>query len=161
LSTGVKIAIGAVTVGALIFGIKKFIDSTSGFDFEPVRYGLPSVKGSVVILPVVVRFNNPTPLDINLNQFLANIFYLKDKTFQQVARINQRLSVPKGVSEQVFLVDISLSDIFSGGAFWTSLINTLTTKQITIRADVTANYGGIAISPKPFIQQIDIPLGNV
>lgn len=157
MSTLFKFGIAAAAVGLAVWGVKAAMAAANAFTFEPVKYGIPKISNWIVNLPIIVRFNNPTPLAINIDNIHADVFLWKVNKFEKVAQVVQALSIPAGQSDQVIMAQLDIRGLFSGNIL-TTILNTLNDKTVKIRTDVTATYGGITISPSPFVQDIQLQM---
>jgi len=158
LGTLLKLSIGAAVIGLgfLAYRASKF--ALANFDFKIVGYGKPIVSNLSVTIPIVIKFTNPTPIPISLDQVLADIYIKKNGAYVKAAQINQPVNIPAGVSNQNIFPVIDLNSIFGGNILDTinSITSTIQSRILNIRTDVTILYKGIAFPRQSFIQ--DLPL---
>ncbi len=155
MSTLVKVGILAAIVGVAYLGFNKAKALISAFTFSISRYGIPQIKNSVVYLPILVHFKNPSTVPLSIDQIFAEIFLWKVNTYQKVAQVSQPLSIPPGESDQTVNAAISLSDLF-GGNIVATLQNIFGTKKASIRTTVTITYAGVSLPSQSFDQTVDI-----
>lgn len=158
LGTILKLSIGAaiIGIGILVYRAAKY--AIANFDFQIVGYGKPTVNNSSITVPIQIQFTNPTPIPINIDQLLADIYIKKNTSYVKAATINQALSIPPGKTTQIIYPVIDINSIFGG-----SLIDTLTaitqsmqSKMLSVRTDVKVIYKGIPLPTQSFTQ--DTPL---
>jgi hypothetical protein len=155
LNTFLKIGIGAALVGGVLYGVKKAHEYINTFRAEVSRYGIPTINQAIVYLPIAVKFNNPTTLSVHINDIVADVFILKNNAYVQAARVNQALTIPPGVSEQVITAAINLKNIL-GGNILNFAANLINTKSLQIRTDVHVNYLGIPLPKQTFSNKVDL-----
>jgi hypothetical protein len=132
--------------------------AAANFGYSIVGYGSPGVDGFNVTLPIIIRFNNPTPVAANVDNITANIFINEAGKWVQSAKINQPLSVPAGVSDQKINAKIDLSSFFKGGVLSVlqEAANIYATKFLQVRTDVTVTYGPLTLPAQSFTSNIQI-----
>lgn len=158
LGTIIKLSIGAVIVGLgfLAYRASKF--ALANFDFKIVGYGKPTISNLRLTVPIVIKFTNPTPIPISLDQVLADIYINKNGQYVKAAQINQPINIPAGTTNQNIFPVIDLNSIFGGNVLDTinSIASVMKTKVVNVRTDVTTIFKGIALPRQTFIQ--DVPL---
>lgn len=158
MNTLTKIGIAGAIIGLVVWGAKAAQRTLSDFQFDVVGYGKPSLIGSLLTVPLQMRYKNPTPLPISVDRLTADIFLLKNNQFIQAANINQPVSIPPGESNQWVYPTLNLQNIF-GGDLTTTLVaiqQILASKKLTIRTDAIAEYKGITLPKQSFTNQVDI-----
>lgn len=143
----------------MVWGVKEVKKKLANFSFEVVGYGKPSLSGNLLTVPLKVRFNNPTPLPINIDNLLANIYLLKNNQFVYAAQVNQPVSMPTGIGETMLYPVIDIKSLFGGDLISTlTFINSTlnTTKKLTVRTDVTTTYKGVPLPSQSFTNTIDL-----
>lgn len=123
------------------------------FTFDIVGYGKPSLNGFMLSVPLSIRFKNPTPLKINVDNMLAEIYVRKGDSYVKAATINQPILIPSGESTQTITPSLDIKSIFGGNLLdtATAIASIVNGKKVFVRTDVTITYKGVTI-PK---QQID------
>lgn len=158
MTTGLKVGIGVGLLAALAaWGVSAAKKVAANFTFDLVGFGKPTLKNFMLTVPTQVRFNNPTSLAINLDNITVDLYVLKNSTFVKAARISQSLTIPAGVSVQPLYPEINIKNLFGGDIMDTILAasNALTTKFITVKAEVRITYNGVNL-PTQFIPQQDL-----
>ncbi len=117
------------------------------FTFDIIGYGKPSLSNYVLSVPLSIRFKNPTPFKINVDNLLAEIFVLKGNEYVKAATINQPIIIESGESTQVITPSIDIKSIFAGNIADTlaAVANIIAGKKVFIRTDITITYKGVTI----------------
>lgn len=156
--TVVKIGIAGGLMYGLYWLYNQAKDISSQFGLEIQGYGMPSVKGYTIDMPVNVKFNNPTSFSANLDNVSGQV-YVSKNGWQQVAMFSQPLTIPPGKNVVPIKVRIDLSKIFSGGSILDTAKSFLTDyalKSIQVRTDLQVTKAGFTYKPDPFIKNISI-----
>jgi hypothetical protein len=153
-----KLSIGAVIIGLGFLAYRAAKYAMANFDFKIVGYGKPTVSNASVTVPIQIQFSNPTPIPINLDQVIAEIYIKKNNTYVKAATVNQPLSIGPGKTTQNIYPVINLNNIFGGNLLDTinSISAILSSRVVNIRTDVTTIFKGIALPMQSFEQ--DMPL---
>jgi len=122
------------------------------FSFKALGFGKPSISKGYLTVPVLVELNNPTPLAVNLDALLIDLYLQKGNDWVKAATVNQALQAPAGISQQALFPIINLKQIFGGDLLNTlqTLQQSLSNRSVTIKAEITGRYAGITI-PKQFV----------
>lgn len=154
MNLATKIIIGAGAVGLVIWGAAK--KAAQGFTFQITGYGPPSLSNFILTVPLKVSFHNPTPIPLNINQFIADIFLLKNNAFVKGARIDQPLSIPGGDSVQTISAKVDIKSLFGGNVLdtLTAVENILVSKVVSVKTDVTIRYGAATLPVQTFTQDL-------
>lgn len=154
----VKVGIGAAVIGALMWGWKTAKSAMTDFKFEIVAYGKPKLSGSFLTVPLQIKFTNPTPLPISIDQINANAFINKNGRWVHAANVHQPLTLPSGESFQIISPALNVGSIFGGNIFETlvSVSNALQSKTLDIATEVVITYKGISLPKKSFTNTIQL-----
>lgn len=155
----IKLGFGAAVVAVLFYGYSAVKKAAESFGFQIVGYGTPQFNGlNDIDLPVVIRFNNPSPVAVQITNVSAQLYVNMGGTWQKTATVNQPLSVPAGTSDQKVNAKIDLSSFFKGGllSLLTTANTVLATKSIPVRADVTVTVGNLQFPAQTFTQSIQV-----
>lgn len=128
---GYAISQGAKKLGALNYSIKGF--------------GLPTLAGTEVTLPVIIHFSNPSPVSVTISRIQIMMSYLQGANWIQAGSLDEsNFTLQSGDSDVTVYPKLDLKALFS------NIISTLTTalfnKAIKIKADVTITMAGISAS---------------
>ncbi len=147
MNTIVKIAIGAGAIGAIFWGVTAAQKALKDFQFDLVGYGKPTIKNLMLTVPLQIRFKNPTPIPISIDQLIADIFLLKGSEFVPAAKINQPVVIEPGESFQVITPVLNLQAVFGGNIFDTLKAAAIiaANRTVTLRTDVIAIYKGVSL----------------
>lgn len=151
--------IGAAVVAGLIYGLTAIKQAAASFGYQIVGYGSPSFNGwNDITLPIVIRFNNPSPVAVSVSNISAQLYVNMGGAWQPTASISQPLSVPAGVSDQKVNAKIDLSSFFKGGLLnLLATANTvIATKSIPVKADVVVTVGNLQFPSQTFTQNIQV-----
>lgn len=150
-----KAGIFAVAVGLLIWGANQARTAVAQFAYKVVGYGKPSIKAFILQVPIIVRFTNPLPLGTTIDRFIADVFLKRGNQYQWIGKLDQAVTIPTGVSDQVLVPALDLQRLISGNIL--DVVNQLSsTGTIELRTDVTAIYGGIALPTQSFTNKITL-----
>lgn len=154
MNLATKILIGAGAVGLVIWGAAK--TAAQGFTFHITGYGPPSISNFILTIPLKVTFHNPTPIPVNVDQFIADIYVLKNNAFVKGARIDQPLNVPGGDSIQTIAAKVDIKSLFGGNLLdtLTAVENILASKTVRVKTDVTIRYGAVTLPVQTFTQDL-------
>ncbi|MGL6121679.1 MAG: hypothetical protein ACRC1W_01320 [Shewanella sp.] len=158
LNTITKLGIAAGVIALVVWGAKAAQKTLSAFQFDIVGYGKPSLLGTMLTVPFQIRYKNPTPLPISVDQLTADIYLNKNGTFVQAARVNQPVTLQPGESTQWLSPTLNLENVF-GGNFLNTLAaiqHVLLSKKLTIRTDAIAVFKGVALPSQSFTNTIDL-----
>lgn len=146
----------AALVGLVVWGTKQAKNAIAGFSFEIAGYGRPTLKNYMLTIPLQVRFDNPTPFPINIDNLIADVYVLKNDQYVRSARVSQAVSLAPGISEQTIYPTLDLASLFGGNVLntLTALRSVIEQKVLKIKADVTATYGNITLPTQTFIQDV-------
>lgn len=130
--------------GALIWAYKYAQEAFADFAYKIVGYGIPSIDANYrLTLPVKIRFNNPTPVTIEVDNVLIDVYLLKQEVFEHVGRVSTPITLEPGTSTKDVAPVINLQSIFGG--LMQTVSNALKTKALTLRTDVTVTYKGFTL----------------
>lgn len=130
----------------------------ANFDVEIAGYGTPKISNLSITVPLVIKFKNPTPIPIYADKVLAEIYVKKNNTFVKAATVNQALTINPGTSTQNVFPVIDIKNLFGGNVFdtFTSITSALNSKNITVKADVTVLYKGIALPTQTLTEELPL-----
>lgn len=153
-----KLGVVAALVGLVVWGSQKAKAAVAGFSFDIVGYGLPTLKGLMLTVPLQVQFQNPSPFPINIDNLLADLYVLKGDQYVKAGRVSQAVRIGAGKSEQTVYPTIDLAALFGGNILSTisAIRDALNMRTIKTRADVTVTYGHLTIGPKTFTDELVI-----
>lgn len=153
-----KIGIVGGIVALLVWGSEQAKKMLGAFSFDVVGYGKPSLRSMFLTVPLQIKFKNPTPVPINIDRLIGDVYLEKNGQFVPAAKVDTPVSMPPGTTTQWIMPEANLQNIFGG-----NLLNTLTaaqqimqTKKFKIRSDVTVYYKGIALPMQSITNEIDI-----
>ncbi len=155
MKTVLKLGIVASVIGLIAIGLQKASNMAGGFQVDILKYGLPKLSSGVITLPIAVKFVNPSPIAINIQQFVADIELFKVSAFQKIAQVNHPLTIAPGESVQIIYAQLSLKDLFAGN-LWDFAKSTVSAQSVKIRTNITAVWNGIPIKPEPFLEVITL-----
>lgn len=149
MGTALRIALVATILGGAYW---LFNQAKQAFSLSIVRYGSPHINGASVTLPITIRFNNPTPFPINLDSLHADIFLQKYGQWVRAGVVDQPISIQSGISDGVITPKIDLGVVLGGGipVLLSMITSALSTKSLSVRADVTARYGSLILPTQSF-----------
>lgn len=158
MNTIVKVGIVAGLVGLWVWGKDAILGALSDFKLDIVAIGKPTLSAMVLTVPLQIRFKNPTPLPITLDQFRADIYIDKNGQFVPGATINQPLKIQPGVSLEWVVPSVNIPSIFGGNLIETAkaVQQIIANKKFRIRADITAIYKGVEIPQQSFTEDVKI-----
>lgn len=140
----VKTGLIAAGVGALIWAYRSAREAFADFAYKVVGYGIPSIDSNYrLTLPVKIRFTNPTPLTIQVDNVLIDVYLLKQAVFEHVGHISTPITLQPGATTKDLVPIINLQNVF-GGLFQT-VSSALKNKTLTLRTDVTVTYKGFTL----------------
>ena len=142
---------------AIAAGLNKI---SSAFTFSITGYGVPTVNGWNVSLPVAVRFVNPLPVGIDIDQVTATLYLTKNDQWVQVGNVQQPISIGGGTSDINITAQLNLQD-YLGGSILDSLktlYSSLQSKSIAVRTDVSATYAGLTLPTQSITQNVSLPI---
>lgn len=144
MSSLVKVGLFAAGAYALYSLYRAAQTAFADFAYKIVGYGIPSIDSSYrVTLPVKIRFTNPTPLTIQLDNVLIDVYLLKPEGFVHVGQVSTPLTLAPGSSTHDIMPMIDLQSVFGG--FAQTVRNALSAKALTLRTDVTVTYKGVTL----------------
>lgn len=154
MNTVLKLGLFAA-IGLLVWGVAKAVDK---FTVELISFGKPSLRNYALTVPLVIRFNNPTPVPVSIDRFFADIFVKKGDQFVKAGVLNQPLDIPGGVSDGVLFPVINLDTIFGGNFLNTAsfVAELLRQKIVTVRVDYTPIIQGVALPVQSFTDTVDL-----
>jgi hypothetical protein len=145
-------------IALLVWGAKAAQKTLSDFRFDIVGYGKPTINGWNLTVPLQIKYKNPTPLPINVDQLIGDIYLNKNGTFVLAAKVNQPVTLDPGTSLQWLYPALDLQAVFGGSLANTILAiqEVINRKTLTIRSDITAVYGGITLPMQSITNEIDL-----
>lgn len=148
----------AILIGGLVWGVRAAQKAISNFKFDIVAYGKPSIRGMVITIPLQVRFTNPTPLPIAIDQLVADMYINKNGTWVRGATVNQPITIAAGESYQIISPSVDLATVFGGNLFNTiqTVANVLKSNALDVRTDVIAVYKGVSLPKQSFTNKIEV-----
>jgi hypothetical protein len=156
LNTVLKFGLFAAAIGLLVWEVGK--NAIANFSVEVKAYGKPSIKNTVLTVPLQLQFNNPTPVPISIDRFLADIFVWKNDQYVKAATVNQSLTIPVGKSDSTIFPTIQLDTLFGGDILSTLKFAStlLSTKQVNIRIDYFPIVAGVTLPVQRFTQTLPL-----
>ncbi|HMG94342.1 MAG TPA: hypothetical protein VK589_29985 [Chryseolinea sp.] len=158
MNTVTKVIGVAALVAIVVWGVNAAKKAIADFQFDIVAYGKPTLSGMMLTVPLQIKFNNPTPLPISIDKFVADVYIDKNNVFVPGARIDQPISIPPGESTQWAFPVLNLPGIFGGNAAETAIFlsKIIATKTIKLRSDLNAVYKGISLPSQSFTNTVNI-----
>lgn len=158
MNTAVKIIGLAALAGGGYWLFKKGQAAISNFDFTLVGFGQPTLSSNVVSIPLKIRFVNPTPLPITLDNLKADVYLNKNGVPTLAAKINQPLTVPAGTTDQWIIPQVQLATLFGGNVMQTlaAVAGIVASKMIHVKTVVVATYKGVSL-PEQIVEN-DLPI---
>jgi hypothetical protein len=156
VGSGIKLLIGGLGIGAIVWAVQRGMKAAQNFNFEIAGYGTPRLSNWVLSLPIKIRFINPTNVSINADSVLVDIYLWKSNTFEFVGNVvKSPLVIAGGTSVIEIIPNIDLRKLFSGNILATAQ-NILSSRTVKVRADVSVTYSGITIPKQSITNDIDI-----
>lgn len=152
----IGLGLGVVAVGA--YFLTSYVRQISDkFGFELTGFGIPAIKGTKVVIPVVVKFNNPASLPINADNVHIDIFLYKNQ-WTLVATIDQPMTLEAGESQQKINVEVDLKAVLGGNVIDTiqSVFNTYNNKTLPLHAEVSVTYQGVTLPMQTFDENLSL-----
>jgi hypothetical protein len=149
MSNGLKLVGFFAVIGGLLWAIDQAKNYAAKFAYRITGYGKPKLTGYVIQVPIQIEFNNPAPLTITIERFIADVFMWKNGAYEFVGRLDQPVQLPSGRSNQVLAPSLDLQKLFSGNAFQT-ITDTLKNRSIDLRTEITATFQGVALPKQVF-----------
>lgn len=158
LNTITKLGIGAGLIGLLYLGAKAAKNAIANFSFNITGYRTPKLSGTKLTIPLEVTFTNPTPLPINIDKLVADIYMDKNGSWVKAAQIAQPVAIAPGTSMQVISPVVDLKSILSGNLIdnINALDTLVNTRKVKVRGDVTAVYQGVTLPSQSFTNEIEV-----
>jgi hypothetical protein len=151
------VAVGVVFGGAYLYHYAK--DTWDKFKYSISGFGIPSYVNKLVVVPVRVKFKNPSAITINPDHITAELFIKKPSGFEQLAKVDQAVVIPPGESLQV--INISIDPLVLGNKLLDTASNIISSGSLTVRTDVRAVYFGIRLPKQSFENQISLSLKDL
>lgn len=146
----VRLGIIAGIIGLIVWGAK----SATKWTIKPVGYGVPKFQNWVLTLPILLQFSNPIPASVNIDRIVADIYLQKTTGFDFVGRVDQPLRIPSGTSVHELHAQIDIQKVF--GDILNTAANAWNQKQLVVRTEVTAWYGGLRIPTQTITSPIQL-----
>lgn len=158
MNTFIKVGLVGGIIALVVWGAKAAQRAIAAFQFDIVSYGRPTLSGLILTVPLQIRYSNPTPLPINVDKLIGDIYLNKNGTFVLAARVNQPVTLSPGESTQWLNPTLDLQSVFGGNLLNTiaAIQQIMVNKKLTIRSDVKAIYQGITLPEQSFTSQIDL-----
>jgi hypothetical protein len=152
VSNAIKIGAAVVLIAGW-FGYE-WIRSRQPVSFKITDFGIPSINGSIVTLPLTVTVENRTGLSIPIDDLRVVLSYLQNGSYVATGALSQaRVNVQPGTS------NIKLSPTIDVRALFGNVLDTLATvlqnRGIDIKADIVMNFQGVTLS-KSFTKKINV-----
>jgi hypothetical protein len=165
MTTAIKWLIGGGVAAALAYGLTRGAKLISDkFSYAITGYGTPSLNTStwLLTLPIKLQFNNPSPVDINVDKLAGNIYIWRNSfginpqgQFVPIGKIDQPITIAPGTSNVALNAQVNLKD-FAQYHLLTTGVSFLLTKQIRLRTDLVATYGKFTLPASPFDKTISV-----
>jgi hypothetical protein len=123
-----------------------------------IAFGKPTLRNYALSVPLVLRFNNSTPVPINIDRLYADIYVYRINQFVKGATLDQPVQIAPGTSTQTIFPQVNLDNLFGGDALQTTqfLSHILLKKEITIRVDYRPIFHGVALPLQSFTDTIPL-----
>jgi len=133
------------TIAGIGFAISKGAKKLGNVSYSIQGFGIPSFSGTVITVPVIIEFNNPTPVPISIDRLQIVMSYMQASGYAQAGSLDQaNINLPGGKSSNTFYPKMDVKALFS------NVLNTLTTalknKALKIKADVTITKAGLSVN---------------
>lgn len=156
LTTTAKILGGGAIIALVWWGAKYLQNAAKNFQFDVTGYGRPQIQSTFLTVPLLVKFTNPTPIPVSVDNFRADIYLNKNGTYVPAGFVAQALTVPPGTTEQWINPSVDLKAIFGGDMVGTGifLAQLLAKKAIDIRTDISVVFAGITLPKQSFTNNL-------
>lgn len=148
-----RLALIAAGVGAIILLASR---SAGKFKIEANGYGNPVLRNGVLQLPIIVRITNPFPTSINIDRINADVYLQKSDQFEFVGKVDQGINIKPGTFDYALNAVLNLQSVFSD--FFNTAANILAKKQVMVRTEVTAFYGGVRLPTQIITSPINLQI---
>jgi len=140
-----KWGVGLGIVGLLGYAISQGAKKLGNVSYSIKGFGLPTLAGTTVTVPIIIHFNNPSPVAVTITRLQIWLSFLQGNNWVQAGTLDQsNLVLPSGES------DITVKPVADLKALFSNVLSTITTalinKAVKIKADVTITMAGLSAS---------------
>jgi hypothetical protein len=157
MSTTLKIFGLAAIAGAVIWGIKIARDAFADFAYKISGFGIPQFNTTNfrLSLPIQIRFNNPTPININVDEVIIHEYLVRGTEHIYIGEVVERnIALPPGVSIKEITPHLNIGTLISQVK---DIIQSVTRdRRITLYTVVTITYKGITLPQQTTTDTIDL-----
>lgn len=147
-----KVGILALAVAG---GYYLYSEAKNRVGFKIKGYGIPVPGQNLqVLLPVKIQFNNPTPVAINSDRLVVDVYVMANNFWAQVAHLDQPVAIPPGSNVIEVRPLLNLDNIITNIADVVSSF--LDTRSISVRTDVTASFAGVQFPTQQFTDTVKV-----
>jgi hypothetical protein len=158
LNTAVKVGLIAAGTGFAFWAGSKLLEAqkfAQNVTFRLTDFGIPRISGNIMSVPVKVEITNPTDVAINVESVDVIVSLFKENKFVRVGHANiTNVPTAPGVNDKVFTAQFDLKAITSN--LFDTIAEILTSKQVTIRADVQIVAEGAGLPLQSITKSISI-----
>lgn len=155
MSEAVKFGLFIATGGILFW----LVNQSQKVNYNIQGYGTPSLdfKTWQLALPVKVKFTNPTPAPIAIDEIQGTVTLFKNNKYEPVGRIiPQPLVIQPGTNTVSIITVLELKKFFEGGNLISNALNIAQARQLRLRTDLKARYATIELPVQTFEKIINV-----
>lgn len=154
-SGALKIGIGAALFAGIIYLATRSSALVKEFAFRVAGFGLPSLNGWLLSVPVVIEFNNFIGLPLNVDKVSGILSVWIGAKWVQVATFSQPVTILPG--EQTITVN-TVIDLkkFAAANLANVALTIMQTRKVFLRAEINAQYGMLNIPSEPFEKELSV-----
>lgn len=144
--TPTKIFVGFSLAGLAYLAYQWARKAFADFAYKIVGYGVPQFNSTTwqLTLPVHLQFNNPTPLALNVDEVLIDVYLVKGIEHSLIGFVSEKIvSLPPGQTERVIIARLNLGTLASG--IIDAFEDIVRSKRITLRTVVNITYKGVEL----------------
>lgn len=146
LNKAIKYGLITTALIGIGYGIyRASVHAVNGITLKVADFGLPKIANGVVSLPIIIEFNNSTPLSLAVDSVVINLAYKQGNNYVQAGTLTkERFTVQPGTARYTIDSTIDLRQLFSN--FFSTITNALMNKSIDVKADVMITIKGFTAS---------------
>lgn len=153
--SALKIGIGATLIAALVYLATRSSAIVNEFAFRITGFGVPSLNGFLLKVPVVLEFNNFIGLPLNVDKVTGTLSVWIGSQWSQVASFSQPVTIQPGKQTLTVETTIDLKK-FAAANLASVALTIMQTRKVFLRSDISVQYGLLNIPTEPFQKELSV-----
>lgn len=150
-----KVGILASVAGLILYAASQSEKLVNEFAFRITGFGVPSLNGFLLTVPVLIEFNNFIGLPLNIDKVSGVLSIWIGQQWAQVASFSQPVTIQPGKQNLTIETTIDLKK-FAAANLATVAMTIMQTRKVFLRSEISVQYGMLNIPTEPFQKELSV-----